>query len=824
MESVYCYNCFQKRAGPEGPCPRCGYDPAGDQGKYPFALPCGSVLAGQYITGRVLGQGGFGITYLALDNKLDTRVAIKEFLPDSMAARAEGAHQVTVYTGQRQENFQYGMERFLDEARVLAKFQSNPNIVGVRSYFEENGTAYFVMDYVEGESFKAYIQRQGGKVSWREAVDILTPVMAALDEVHREGIIHRDVTPDNIVLTAGGGVKLLDFGSARYSLGDKSKSLDVVLKAGYAPKEQYIRRGKQGPYTDVYSLAACFYAAMTGYLPPESLERMEEDELVPPSTRGVKLPSGLEDVILKGLEVQPADRYQTMGDFRAALDAALAAETDGPIPDPGPTPNPGPTPDPGPAPDPGPTPEPGPTPNHQTEDTTGGEKKTVPFLERVKALPNGVKGGIAAAACLAVVLIAVVGSGALSGGKQSVTPSGGGAPLQDSRDLQHTAQDGGTGQLTTPDAREADQAAEPSQAADGAAAVPAVSEPVPEAQEPAEVTDKTAADQVAAEKAAAEKAAADKVAADQAAAEKAAAEKAAAEKAAADQAAAEKAAAEKAAADKAAADQAAAEKAAAENTVTNKRCTVAGHTGTYTGEWKDGAPNGDGYFVYDNPSAWYRGTFVNGAREGYGEYLNEGGSMHYVGQFKDNSFEGSGVWDAYGYHYEGNFVKGYPSGKGVATYEDGSKYDGEWKNGKYSGKGTLYKADGTVDKTGTWEKGEFVEITVNLTIDVTDKSYTMVTSKFSVSGTYTGEWKDGKPNGKGTMTMTQSDDRWDKGDTLYSADWMDGLIEGYGQWRSAVDGAYDGNFSKGLKSGQGKMWFSDGTVYDGQWSGGDFVG
>ena len=136
--------------------------------------------------------------------------------------------------------------------------------------------------------------------------------MNALGAVHKERIIHRDVTPDNIVLTSDGGVKLLDFGSARYSLGDKSKSLDVVLKAGYAPKEQYIRRGKQGPYTDVYSLAACFYASITGYLPPEALERMDEDDLVPPSIRGIKLPSGFEDVILKGLEVQPGDRYQSM--------------------------------------------------------------------------------------------------------------------------------------------------------------------------------------------------------------------------------------------------------------------------------------------------------------------------------------------------------------------------------------------------------------------------------------------------------------------------------------------------------------------------------
>lgn len=319
-----CYNCFCERESSEGPCPRCGYEAARDQGKYPFALPHGSILAGRYITGRVLGQGGFGITYLALDNQLKTKVAIKEFMPDSMAVRTAGMLRITVYSGQRQENFQYGMERFLEEARVLAKFQENPNIVGVRSYFEENGTAYFVMEYVEGVSFKSYIQEHGGRVSWEEAARLLMPVMDALDAVHREGIIHRDVTPDNIFITSGGGVKLLDFGSARYSLGDKSRSLDVVLKAGYAPKEQYTRRGRQGPYTDVYSLSACLYSAITGYLPPESLDRADEDELVLPSTRGIKIPQAVEDVILHGLEVQPADRYQSMGELRAALAAAMA--------------------------------------------------------------------------------------------------------------------------------------------------------------------------------------------------------------------------------------------------------------------------------------------------------------------------------------------------------------------------------------------------------------------------------------------------------------------------------------------------------------------
>ncbi len=320
LSQYSCYNCFMEKQTPEGPCPYCGYDHAEHAAKYPMALRAGSILNGQYIVGRVLGQGGFGITYLAFDYQLKIKVAIKEYMPDGMATRLPETTLISVYSGEKQENFTYGAERFLDEARVLAKFLGNKNIAGVKSYFNENNTSYFVMDYIEGVSFKTYIRNQGGKIDYTDALRVLVPVLRALSVVHREGFIHRDVTPDNIYITKDGEIKLLDFGSARYSMGDKSKSLDVILKAGYAPKEQYMRRGKQGPYTDVYSVAACFYAAITGYLPPEALERMEEDELVAPSSRGVKLPAYLEDAILKGLEVKAEDRYQSAEEFLAVIE------------------------------------------------------------------------------------------------------------------------------------------------------------------------------------------------------------------------------------------------------------------------------------------------------------------------------------------------------------------------------------------------------------------------------------------------------------------------------------------------------------------------
>ena len=324
INRTFCYNCFQERDSLDGPCPHCGFDLAENEKKYPVALRAGTVLNGRYIVGRVLGQGGFGITYLAWDTQLEAKVAIKEFMPNEIATRI--GTTVSVAVESRSEDFTYGSERFQEEARTLAKFIGNPNIAAVTSYFDENDTSYFVMDYIEGISFKTYIANHGGKVSVEDTLNVMIPVLRALTAVHQEGFIHRDVTPDNIYITKDGMVKLLDFGSARYSIGDKSKSLDVILKVGYAPKEQYIRRSRQGPFTDVYSCAACFYAALTGFLPPEALERLDHDELVPVSQCGVDIPEYLDKAILKGLAVQPEDRFQSAEEFLNAIESQQVVE------------------------------------------------------------------------------------------------------------------------------------------------------------------------------------------------------------------------------------------------------------------------------------------------------------------------------------------------------------------------------------------------------------------------------------------------------------------------------------------------------------------
>ena len=321
-----CFNCFHEYEAGEKRCPYCGF-PAGyfNRKDYPDALECGSVLYGRYVLGKVLGQGGFGITYLANDYKRNKPVAVKEYFPKE-AAKRNGPNQVIPVSHSKSEAFQYGMDRFLDEARTLAEFIGNKNIVKVHRFFKENGTAYFVMDYVKGMSFVDLLKRKGGKISWDEAWAVFSPIVNALGIVHSKGIVHRDVAPDNIVIGVDGHVKLLDFGAARYSMGQYSKSLDVILKRGFAPVEQYTRHGRQGPYTDVYALAATFYVAVTGRVPPESTERMDQEKLIPPRELGADIPVYAEQALLKAMALNSSQRFQTMDEFRRAVLEGKAKE------------------------------------------------------------------------------------------------------------------------------------------------------------------------------------------------------------------------------------------------------------------------------------------------------------------------------------------------------------------------------------------------------------------------------------------------------------------------------------------------------------------
>ena len=304
-----CPNCFT--APLSTPCLRCGW--ASGLDNPPPALALGTLLDGRYRIGRVLGHGGFGITYLAWDENLHLRLAIKEYLPRDSATRAPDGVSLAVYSGPAAEQFAYGLERFLEEARALARFDQHPGIVTVKSFFRAHGTGYCVMDYVEGLTFKQYLAQQpDGRLPFEQALKLLMPVMDALRAVHQDGLLHRDITPDNIYLTRSGRVKLLDFGAARFAAGEHSRSLSVILKPGYAPEEQYRTRGQQGPWTDVYSLAATLYRAMTGQVPPEALDRLDADELLLPSQLGAVIRPEQEAVLVRALSVRAAGRFESV--------------------------------------------------------------------------------------------------------------------------------------------------------------------------------------------------------------------------------------------------------------------------------------------------------------------------------------------------------------------------------------------------------------------------------------------------------------------------------------------------------------------------------
>ena len=310
-----CYGCFREKPDDAPVCPHCGFSGEAEQ---PFlALPMGTVLRGRYLVGRVLGVGGFGITYLGYDLVLEIRVAVKEYMPSGLATRHADRHRV-VLTGRGKEDYERGLDRFLEEARILARLQGTPHIVSVQDHFQENGTAYFVMEYVDGMSLKAYLASQGGKIPWGQALTILLPVMEALVRVHDLGLTHRDISPDNIFITAGGESKLLDFGAARFSAGEE-KSVSVILKHGFAPEEQYSSHGSQGPWTDVYAMGATLYRCITGELPPDSIERARRDTLKKPSELGVPLPADLEGAMLQAMAVKAEDRFPSMEAFLQAV-------------------------------------------------------------------------------------------------------------------------------------------------------------------------------------------------------------------------------------------------------------------------------------------------------------------------------------------------------------------------------------------------------------------------------------------------------------------------------------------------------------------------
>ena len=297
-------------------CPHCGY-PANATADSPLHMSPGSILNGRYEVGRVLGNGGFGVTYIAWDPILRIKVAIKEYLPSEFSTRAEGQTRVTVFTGEKERQFNDGMSKFIDEAKRLAKFQNESGVVKIFDSFKANGTAYIVMEYLDGETLADRLKREK-TIPADEAIQIMMPVIESLNHVHEAGILHRDISPDNIFLTKDGKTKLIDFGAARFATTTHSRSLTVIIKPGYSAEEQYRSRGDQGPHTDVYSVGAVLYKMITGVTPPDALERRasyekKHKDILQPITKFTQdITPNQEAAIYNAMNVRIEDRTENM--------------------------------------------------------------------------------------------------------------------------------------------------------------------------------------------------------------------------------------------------------------------------------------------------------------------------------------------------------------------------------------------------------------------------------------------------------------------------------------------------------------------------------
>lgn len=317
---IRCVNCMKEFDAQYGVCPHCG----NIQSRNPqeaYQLCPGTILAGRYVIGKALGVGGFGITYKAWDKKLQAMIAIKEYYPSAngIVNRAPGESQVIIYSGERAAEFQRGKGRFLAEARNMARFNTHPNIVHVYDFFEENATAYIAMEYLDGESYKDFIRRNNGVVSLEIATSVTLSVLDALKEIHRSGIIHRDISPDNVFICKDGIIKLIDFGAARFATGEEEKTLSIILKPGYAPPEQYRSRSRQGPWTDIYAVGAMFYRAVTGKIPDESVNRIVKDVVPAPAQINPEIPEYISNSIMRAMALNYELRFKTVDQFMEAL-------------------------------------------------------------------------------------------------------------------------------------------------------------------------------------------------------------------------------------------------------------------------------------------------------------------------------------------------------------------------------------------------------------------------------------------------------------------------------------------------------------------------
>lgn len=317
-----CLNCFQIK-GQSRICPNCGFAEGADPAQ-PYYLVPGTVIGGHFIVGTVIGVGNYGITYRCYDTTLGVVVAVKEFFPTGFVSRAAGEKRVWLLTQNQGHRYRDKVQRFLIEARSIARFGKAKDIVHVYDFFEENNTAYIIMEYVDDPLLQDYIE-QNGRISVETALKITGSIVEAVKKLHAKGIIHRDVSPDNIFIASDLSIKLFDFGSA--SLEDSQVIEEKVIKPGYTAPEQYPgMESRQGFYTDIYSIGAILYHMVTGIRPQEASERWRNDTLPTPVESGVRIDASLDRVVMEAMAVQTELRCQNMNQFSDALLGRRRAE------------------------------------------------------------------------------------------------------------------------------------------------------------------------------------------------------------------------------------------------------------------------------------------------------------------------------------------------------------------------------------------------------------------------------------------------------------------------------------------------------------------
>lgn len=317
---MLCYQCMSTYSG--SVCPRCGFSPEQYQ-PFPDALLPGTVLKERYILGVTLGKGGFGTTYVGWDQDQRRKVAIKEYFPAAITTR-DLARSNDVEVCMSRELYEAGVRKFYDEAAALARLTHIPCIVKVFDFFYANHTAYIVMEHIEGKPIDQLVKEQG-PLDLDLIFTIYYPIIEALAQVHREGLLHRDIAPNNIILDPRYQPRLIDFGASRAYSQEISTDMSVILKNGFAPVEQYTRRGRHGPKEDVYALCASIYYSMTGKIPPAATDRLVFDTLRPLSDYGREVPPQFEALLARGMAVRAEDRCESMEELLSGMEQLVAS-------------------------------------------------------------------------------------------------------------------------------------------------------------------------------------------------------------------------------------------------------------------------------------------------------------------------------------------------------------------------------------------------------------------------------------------------------------------------------------------------------------------